>query len=36
VWSLGPRRSLLLRTADPHTGRAVEEADVARGGWAGT
>jgi len=36
VWSLEPRRSLLLRTADPHTGRAVEEADVARGGWAGT
>ena len=36
VWSLEPRRSLLLRTADPHTGRAVEEADVARGGWEGT
>ena len=36
VCSREPRRSLLLRTADPHTGRAVEEADVARGGCAGT
>ena len=26
-----PQRSLLLRAADPHTGRVVE-----RGGWAGT
>jgi hypothetical protein len=36
VWRLEPGRALVLRTADPHTGRAVEPSDVASGAWLGT
>jgi hypothetical protein len=36
VWSLQPSRALVLRTADPHTGRMVKPADLASGAWLGT
>jgi hypothetical protein len=36
VWSIQPERALLLRTADPHNGRAVELSDLASGAWLGT
>jgi hypothetical protein len=36
VWRLEPGRALVLRTADPHTGRAVELSDLASGAWLGT
>src|SRR5919204_3140105 len=36
VWSLAPGRALVLRTANPHSGQAVQPADVASGAWLGT
>ncbi len=36
VWSIQPNRALVLRTAEPHSGRAVEPADLASGAWLGT
>jgi hypothetical protein len=35
VWRLKPGRALVLRTADPHSGRAVQPADLASGAWLG-
>lgn len=35
VWSIQPNRALVLRTADPRSGRAVEPADLASGAWLG-
>lgn len=36
VWRLERGRALVLRTADPHSGRAVEPSDLASGAWLGT
>jgi hypothetical protein len=36
VWRLEPGRALVLRTADPHSGRAVQPSDLASGAWLGT
>ena len=35
VWRLEPGRALVLRTADPRSGRAVQPADLASGAWLG-
>jgi hypothetical protein len=35
VWRLEPGRALVLRTADPYSGRAVEPSDLVSGAWLG-